>query len=50
MRHLGQEITWLIEALSAYRDALEQRDQDRLRMLLAEGDRIKRALDDEGRE
>lgn len=48
--HLGQEITWLIEALAAYRDALEQRDQDRLRMLLAEGDRIKRALDDEGRE
>ncbi len=48
--HLGQEIAWLIEALSAYRDALGQRDQDRLRMLLAEGDRIKRALDDEGRE
>lgn len=45
-KNLSQEITWLIEALSAYRDALDAGDRDRLRMLLAEGDRIKRSLDD----
>ena len=44
---LSREISWLIDALSAYRDALDARDQERLRMLLAEGDRIKRSLDDE---
>ena len=45
-KNLSQEITWLIDALSAYRDALDAGDRDRLRMLLAEGDRIKRSLDD----
>ena len=43
---LSQEITHLIGALEAYRDALDARDERRLRMLLAEGDRIKRSLDD----
>lgn len=46
-KNLSQEITSLIEALDAYRLALDAGDRDRLRMLLAEGDRIKRALDDE---
>lgn len=45
-KNLSQEISWLIDALSAYRDALDAGDRDRLRMLLAEGDRIKRSLDD----
>ena len=44
--HLGAEIDALIGALAAYRDALAAQDEDRLRALLAEGDRIKRALDD----
>ena len=44
--NLSREITGLIDALSAYRDALDDRDRNRLRMLLAEGDRIKRSLDD----
>lgn len=44
---LSREISMLIDSLTAYKDALEARDQDRLRMLLAEGDRIKRSLDDE---
>lgn len=43
---LSFEIGHLIDALSAYRDALDARDEEGLRMLLAEGDRIKRALDD----
>lgn len=46
-KNLSQEIASLIEALEAYRLALDAGDRDRLRMLLAEGDRIKRALDDE---
>lgn len=46
-KNLSQEITSLIKALDAYRLALDAGDRDRLRMLLAEGDRIKRALDDE---
>ena len=46
-KYLSQEIASLIEALDAYRLALDAGDRDRLRMLLAEGDRIKRALDDE---
>ncbi len=45
--NLSREITGLIDALAAYRDALDAGDRDRLRMLLAEGDRIKRALDDD---
>lgn len=46
-KNLSQEIASLIDALDAYRLALDAGDRDRLRMLLAEGDRIKRALDDE---
>ena len=46
-KNLSQEIASLIEALDAYRLALDAGDRDRLRMLLAEGDHIKRALDAE---
>ena len=45
--NLSREVSCLIDNLAAYRDALDARDRERLRMLLAEGDRIKRALDDE---
>ena len=45
--NLSREIGRIIDALSAYRDALDAGDRERLRALLAEGDRIKRALDDE---
>ena len=45
--NLASEIGCLVDALNAYRAALEARDEDALRMLLADGDRIKRALDDE---
>ena len=44
--NLAYEIDGIIDALAAYRDALNAHDRERLRMLLAEGDRIKRALDD----
>lgn len=44
--NLSREIGYLVDALSAYREALDARDRERLRMLLAEGDRIKRSLDD----
>ena len=44
--NLSRELTWLIDALGAYRTALDAGDPERLRMLLAEGDRIKRSLDD----
>ena len=44
---LAFEIDHLIESLGAYRRALKDRDQRYLENLLAEGDRIKRALDDE---
>lgn len=43
---LSHEIDLLIRELERYRDALEAGDRERLRRLLAEGDRIKRALDD----
>lgn len=44
---LGYELDQIIGALTAYRAALAAGDRDRLWELLAEGDRIKRALDDE---
>ena len=43
------ELDTLIENLTRYRDALASGDRARLQDLLAEGDRIKRALDDETR-
>ena len=44
-QYLSQELTYLIDSLAAYRDALEKKDEGQLEDLLAEGDRIKRALD-----
>ena len=44
-QYLSQELTYLIDSLTAYRDALEKKDEEQLEELLAEGDRIKRALD-----
>ncbi len=44
---LAFEIDHLIEALGAYSTALKNRDRRYLENLLAEGDRIKRSLDDE---
>ena len=46
---LSFEIGHLVDALNAYRAALDAGDRDQLRRLLAEGDRIKRALDNEDR-
>ena len=43
--HLGRELDVIIENLSAYRDALAERDAERLEVLLAEGDRIKREIE-----
>ena len=43
--HLGRELDVIIENLSAYRDALAERDAERLEGLLAEGDRIKREIE-----
>lgn len=45
--NLAQEISQLMDSLGTYRDALIARDTPRLKALLAEGDRIKRALDDD---
>lgn len=44
-QYLSQELNYLIDSLAAYRDALEKKDEEQLEELLAEGDRIKRALD-----
>ncbi len=44
-QYLSQELTCLIDSLSAYRDALDRKDKEQLKELLAEGDRIKRVLD-----
>lgn len=44
-QYLSQELTYLIDSLAAYRDALEKKDEEQLEELLAEGDRIKHALD-----
>ena len=44
--NLAGELDTLIDNLSAYRDALRAHDRERMQDLLAEGDRIKRVLDD----
>ena len=44
--NLADELDTLIGNLTMYRDALRAQDQGRMQQLLAEGDRIKRALDD----
>ena len=44
--NLTSELDTLIGHLAAYRDALAAGDRETLQKLLAEGDRIKRALDD----
>ena len=44
--NMVREIDGLVGHLTAYRDALAASDRESLRALLAEGDRIKRALDD----
>ena len=41
--NLSREIGTIIDSLAQYKDALDERDGDRLIGLLAEGDRIKRA-------
>ena len=46
--NLAGELDTLIGNLASYRDALRGADLDRLRDLLAEGDAIKRSLDDSG--
>ena len=43
--NLSRELTCLIDSLTAYRDALDNGNEQALESLLAEGDRIKRALD-----
>lgn len=43
---LALEVDRIVEYLSAYSDALKARNRTQLERLLAEGDRIKRALDD----
>ena len=43
--YLKGELDTLISALQAYSDALGRGDEDALRVLLAEGDRIKREID-----
>lgn len=44
--NLADELDTLIASLGRYRDALRAGDADELESLLAEGDRIKRSLDD----
>ncbi len=44
--NLSREISTLIDTLALVRDALDARDQTALFDLLADGDRIKRTLDD----
>ena len=43
--YLSAELDFLIGSLSKYRDALKDGDEDALRALLAEGDKIKREID-----
>ena len=40
--YISSEIGFLIDSLSAYQDALDAGDAERLHELLAEGDRLKR--------
>lgn len=47
--NLSFEIETIVDNLNAVRDALDTRDTERLRELLAAGDRIKRTLDDDRR-
>lgn len=42
---LSEEIATLIDSLQAYKDAIDERDAERLEGLLAEGDRIKREVE-----
>ena len=42
---LSNEIGTLIENLQAYKDAIDDGDEERLCALLAEGDRLKRAAE-----
>ena len=44
--NLATEIEGIVKSLTDVQRALEERDSDRLEQLLAEGDRIKRSLDD----
>lgn len=46
-QNLSREIGYLVDALNAYRAALDAGDREQLRLLLADGDRVKRALDSE---
>ena len=43
--NLSSEIGILIENLQQYKDAIDAGDAERLRALLAEGDRIKREVE-----
>ena len=45
--NLSREIQTIIEHLQQYKDAIDERDAERLEALLAEGDRIKREVDGE---
>ena len=45
--NLSREIGTIIEHLQQYKDAIDERDAERLEALLAEGDRIKREVDGE---
>ena len=47
--NLSAEIGLLIDALTQYRQAIDDRDRERLAALLAEGDRLKREADGRGR-
>lgn len=46
--HLGQELDWLIDELSSYRDALMASDAPRLRELLEDGRKRKEEIDGKG--
>ena len=46
--HLGQELDWLIDELSSYRDAIKSSDALRLRALLEDGRLRKEEIDGKG--